>query len=82
MHGVCVCVCVTHNNDEGDQLCVCPLPTLSCDDVPFLWCAHDHLSGSDLLLVQLVVPRQLAHGDVVWLQTLQGQYRSKTINML
>ena len=60
----------THNNNEADELCVGPFPTLPGDDVPLLWRAHDDLGGSDLLLVQLVVSSQLTHLHLVAAETL------------
>ena len=62
---------MAYYDDEADQLCVGPLPTLPGDDVPLLWRAHDDLSGGYLLLVQLVVSSQLTHHHVVAAQTLK-----------
>lgn len=63
----------THNNDEAHELRVGPLAAFPRDDVPLLRRADDDLGGVDLLLAQLVVARQLGHGDAVGCKALKGR---------
>lgn len=60
----------TYNDEETHKLRVRPLPSFACNDVPFLWRAHNDLSGVDLLFAELVISSQLRHCNAITSQTL------------
>lgn len=60
----------THQNDEPHKLSVGAFPALSGNDVPLLGGADNDLSGTDLLLAQLVVTSQLCNCDTIRSQAL------------
>lgn len=61
-----------HQDDEPHELGVRAFAALAGDDVPLLGGANDDLSGTDLLLAQLMVTRQLGNSDAVGSQALGG----------
>ena len=63
----------TYKDHEPYELCVGALPALACDNVPLLWRTHDDLRTLDLLLVQLMVPRQFIHRDPVRTEPLEEE---------
>lgn len=63
---------VAHQDDQPHQLGVGTFSSLAGDDVPLLWGADDDLGSADLLLAQLVIPRQLGHIDAITRQALRG----------
>ena len=67
----------TYKDHESDELGVGALPALAGDDVPLLRRTHDHLGALDLLLVQLMIPRQLIHRDPVGTESLS--HRGSTV---
>lgn len=66
---------VTHQDDQPHQLGVGAFSSLAGDDVPLLWGADDDLGSADLLLAQLVIPRQFGHVDAITRQALRGHPR-------
>lgn len=59
-----------YQNDEPHKLGVGTLPTLTGNDVPLLRGADDDLSGTDLLLAQLVVTSQFCNSNAICGQAL------------
>lgn len=59
-----------YQNDEPHKLGVGTLPTLAGNDVPLLRGADNDLSGTDLLLAQLVVASQFCNSNAVCGQAL------------
>ena len=55
---------------ETHELRVRAVAALARDDVPLLGRREDHLRVGDLLLRELLVARQLLHGDTVRLEAL------------
>ena len=67
---MCMTSVSTYKDHESDELGVGAFSSLAGDNVPLLWGTHNHLGALDLLLVQLMVPRQLVHCDPVGTESL------------
>ena len=67
---MCMTSVSTYKDHESDELGVGAFPSLAGDNVPLLRGTHNHLGALDLLLVQLMVPRQLVHCDPVGTESL------------
>ena len=42
-----VCDVISYNDDESDQLCVCPVSAFPSDDIPLLRSTNNHLQTTN-----------------------------------
>lgn len=57
------------NDYQSDQVDVCSVAALPCDDIPLLWRRHNDVRLFDLLLGEMHVSCELLHLDPERLET-------------